>query len=150
MTMLCHLYIRNGTAYVPTAAKTQAGYYLDIDPVEVTPISDEESFISAIRRCIDRGHPIVPTPTRATGFPKPVILRYVKVRSLAAFEKDASYWQIHKEDNQYRIEQWKKGAQAGWLPDPARIETLPLGASVDDAIKRLINSVQSVSSNYGA
>ena len=150
MTMLCHLYIRNGTAYVPTAAKTQAGYYLDIDPVEVTSISDEEGFIRAIRRCIDRGHPIVPTPTRATGFPKPVILRYVKVRSLAAFEKDASYWQLHKEDDLYRIEQWKNGAQGGWLPDPARNETLPLGASVDDAIKCLINSVQSIASNHRA
>jgi hypothetical protein len=108
-------------AYVPTAAKAQAGYYLDIEPVEVTPISDEVGFAEAIKRSIDRGHPIIPTPTRATGFPKPVILTYVKVRSLTAFEKDASYWQLHNEDSLYRIEQWQKGAQGGWVPDPARI-----------------------------
>jgi hypothetical protein len=137
------LYIRNRTAYVPTAAKTHAGYYLDIEPVEVTTISDEEGFIAAIRRTIDRGHPIVPAPTRATGFPKPVILRYAKLQSLTAFEKDASYWQLHKQDNQYRIEQWKKGAQGGWIPDPALSEALPLGSSVDEAIKRLVSSVQS-------
>src|ERR1700693_2456187 len=111
MTKLCHLYIRNGTAYVPTAAKTEAGYSLDIEPVEVTPISDEEDFLGAIRRTIDRGHPMVPTPTRATGFPKPVVLRYAKVRSFADFEKDASYWQLHKDGDLFRIEQWKRGAQ---------------------------------------
>ncbi|SRR6266404_2336054 len=149
MTMLCHLYVRNETAYVPTAAKTQAGYYLDIEPVEVTPISDEESLMGAIRRSIDRGHPTIPTPTRATGFPKPVVLAYVKVRSLADFEKDAAYWQLHKEDDLFRIEQWKRGEQGGWLPNPPSSETLPLGASVDDAVKRLIDSVQSVASNHG-
>src|SRR5258708_39144334 len=132
MTMLCHLYIRNGTAYVPTAAKTEAGYYLDIDPVEVTSISDAEGFARAVRQTIDRGHPTVPTPTRATGFPKPVVLRYAKVRSLTAFEKDTSYWQLHRKDDAYQIEQWMKGPQGGLLPDPARNERLSPGTSLDE------------------
>jgi hypothetical protein len=143
MSMLCHLYIRNGTAYVPTAAKTQAGYYLDIEPVEVVPISDDEGFARAIRRSIDRGHPVVSTPTRATGFPKPVILASAKVRTPAAFEKDASYWQLCKTDHSYVIENWKKGSQTGWVPDLSRIEILPIGTSVDEAIKQLTKSVQS-------
>jgi len=145
--MLCHLYIRDRTAYIPTAAKTDAGYYLDIEPVEVKTISDEEGFIAAIKRTINRGHPIVPAPTRGTGFPKPVILRHAKMRSLAAFEKDASYWQLHKQDNLYRIEQWKKGTQGGWISDQARSEALPLGASVDEAVKRLVSLVQLVASS---
>ena len=140
--MYCQLYIRNGIAYVPITAKTEAGYYMNVDPVEVVPVSDTESFARAVDRVIAHGHPIVPTPTRASGFPKPVVPKYAKLGSWRAFEKGATSWKLVEKDGVYTIEQWQKREQGGWLPDPDRDEQLPQGASLDDAVRRLVERIQ--------
>jgi hypothetical protein len=140
--MLCHLYVRAGIAYIPTAAKTEAGYYLDIEPVEVTAVSNSVAFDAALKRAINRGHPVVPTPTRMT-FPRPVILKYAKARSINGFERGATYWQLTKENELYKIGKWKKRPQGGWVPDPTREQTMRPRATLGDATKRLVERVQS-------
>jgi hypothetical protein len=124
-------------------AKTEAGYYLHIEPVEVAAITNREDFATAVRRTIERGHPLVPTPTRATGFPKPLVPKYARVKSLAAFEKSASLWSLQEVNERFQIEQWKKRPKGGWIPNSDRREILPPGISLQDAIGRLIGSIQS-------
>jgi hypothetical protein len=136
------MFIRDGIVYIPTMANTEAGYYMHNEPVEVVSISDSEAFVEAIKQTIARGHPTVPTPTRATGFPKPVIPQYAKLKSWKAFEKGATSWSFNEKDGIYHIEQWQKRQQGGWLPDPSRLETLPLGTSLDEAVKRLVTRVR--------
>src|SRR5256885_17252816 len=99
--MLWNLYLRNGTAYVPTVAQTEAGFFLDTDPVEVIPAVNTEALRNAVKQAIARGNPKVPTPTRAA-FPKPVVLRYAKVKSWSAFEKGCSNWTIVETDGLYQ------------------------------------------------
>jgi len=76
--MLWNIYLRKGMAFAPTVAQTEAGYYLNINPVEVIPAIDADGLRHAVEQVIGRGNPSVPTPTRAD-FPKPVILDYAKV-----------------------------------------------------------------------
>lgn len=140
--MFCHLYILNGIAYIPTAAKTEAGYYMDIEPVEVISSSDKVAFAQSIKRTIIRGNPTVPTPTRATGFPKPVVLKYANLKSMAAFEKKASSWHLDEKNGLFIIEQWQNRPQGGWVPDPARTESLPMGTPIDEAVRRLVDKIQ--------
>jgi len=48
MTKLWHIYIRSGMAYIPVVAKTVAGFYLEVEPVEVVHLSDKLALIAAL------------------------------------------------------------------------------------------------------
>jgi hypothetical protein len=134
--MLWQLYIRNGMVYVPTVAKTEAGFYMDIDPVRAVPATEPDTLRAAIIEAISNGNPVVPTPTRAA-FPKPVILRHAGVKSWSTFEKSATYWEILETDGGYRIGPGKRSAAGGWEEDPERGEFLPPGTTVDIVAQRV-------------
>jgi hypothetical protein len=140
--MLWHVYLRKSIAYVPTVAQTEAGYYLDVEPVAAVPATDANAVQDAVKQAISRGNPKVPTPTRAA-FPKPFVLKYAKVRSWADFERTAALWTILRKDGCYQIKRGRKRIDAGWEDDPSQIETLPVGAGLDDVARRVFSAVQS-------
>jgi hypothetical protein len=135
--MLWHVYLRKGTAYVPTVAQTEAGFYTDIEPVAVVPVTDSAALENAVKVAMSKGNPVVPTPTRAA-FPKPVVLQYAKVKSWSAFEKDALNWTVVEKAGSYQIEPGRKRSDGrGWEADPDRIESLPPGATYDEIARRV-------------
>lgn len=136
-----HIYLRENTVYVPTVAKTDVGYYMDVDPVRTVSVSDSHALQAAIAEAMNKGNPIVPTPSRAA-FPKPAVLRHVGLKSWATFEKDATLWTIREEDGGYRVVQGKRGADRGWEDDPDRIELLPFGATVETVARRVASLLQ--------
>jgi hypothetical protein len=140
---LWHIYVRQGIAYVPTVAKAEAGFYLDIEPVAAVPATDVDAVQAAVRQAIGTGNPRVPTPTRAA-FPKPVVLKHARVKSWSAFEKGASQWTISREGDRYQIQAYRKRPDAGWEPDPSRVELLPEGAGVEAVAERVSSSVRSL------
>lgn len=137
-----HVYVRRGTVYAPTVARTAAGYFLDVDPVDVAPTSDPRSVEEAVRRMVARGNPSVPTPSRAA-FPRPVVLKYAKVSSWSAFERGTRVWDISQRGDQFSIVPNRDGPDGGWVPDPASAEVLSAGTSVDDVARRVAVLVQS-------
>ncbi|QQO21022.1 hypothetical protein JJB98_14395 [Bradyrhizobium diazoefficiens] len=139
--MVWHIYLRNRTVFIPTVAETDAGFYLDEDPVEVVSVTDTEALQHAVKQVIGRGNPKVPTPTRAA-FPKPVVLKYARVKSWPAFERGCLYWTIVKKDGVHHLIQGRKRADRGWEDDPERIESLPPGAGIDEVAQRVTSSVQ--------
>jgi hypothetical protein len=139
--MLWNVYLRNGTAFVPTVAQTDAGFFLNVDPVGVVSATDTEALQHAVKQAIGRGNPKVPTPTRAD-FPKPVVLKYAKIKSWSAFEKGCLYWTIVEKDGVYDVKQGRKRLDRGWEDDPNRIEVLPPGISIDEVAQRVASSVQ--------
>jgi hypothetical protein len=60
--------------FVPTMARTTAGFYMGIEPVEVVNAFDRAALEQAIIRVVKRENPSVPTPTR-TKFPKSPLLK---------------------------------------------------------------------------
>lgn len=58
--MYHHLYLRNGTVYLPTLGKMGKGFYRDIEPVIVTPVANTEGLRKALEQIISRGNPDVP------------------------------------------------------------------------------------------
>jgi hypothetical protein len=140
--MLWNLYLRNGTAYVPTVARTEAGFFLDTDPVEVVPAVNTEALRDAVKQAIARGNPRVPTPTRAA-FPKPVVLKYAKVKSWSAFEKGCSNWTIVETNGLYQIKRGRKRPDRGWGDDPTQIEMLPPGTDIDEVAQRAVAAMKS-------
>src|SRR3989442_938141 len=111
--MLWHIYLRNEKAYIPTVAQTEAGFYLDVEPVSVALASDSKAVQSTIKEAIKRGNPIVPAPSRSS-FPRPVVLKYANLKSWSAFEREASCWTITEKDGCFEIKGALKAASGGW------------------------------------
>lgn len=139
--MLWHIYVRKGITYVPTVAQTEAGFYLDIEPVAAIPATNVDAVQAAVRQAIGRGNPRIPTPTRAT-FPKSVILKHAQVKSRSAFEKEASLWTISRNGDRYQIQADRKCPDGGWEADPSQVELLPEGAGVEAVAERVSSAVR--------
>ena len=105
--MYCSFYLRRGTAFVPTTAKTDAGYWMAIEPVDVRKVENREALQLMLVAAIERGNPVVPTPTR-DNFPRPIMERYCGLKSLSAFERTASCWAISRHDGPYHIYEWRR------------------------------------------
>src|ERR1051325_10525742 len=99
------LIVRKGKAFVPTMARTEAGFYMGIDPVEVVDMFDKTALEQAMLRAIARGNPTVPTPAR-DNYPD-VLLKYAKVKSLSSFERHAQTWKIAARENTYLIASYR-------------------------------------------
>ena len=53
------LFLRKGQAFIPTMARTEAGFYMGIEPVEVVDIQDQAGVEQALMRAVGRGNPRV-------------------------------------------------------------------------------------------
>ena len=62
----CSFYLRRGTAFVPTMARTEAGYWMGVEPVDVQKVETVEALQEVLLAAILRGNPVVPTPTDET------------------------------------------------------------------------------------
>jgi hypothetical protein len=105
--MYCSFYLRKGTAFVPTHAKTLAGYWLAVEPVDVRKVESPEALQSILLAAIKQGNPVISTPTR-NSFPRPVMERYCGLKSLSAFERTAACWAIADHDGQFHIYEWRR------------------------------------------
>jgi hypothetical protein len=123
-------------------ARTEAGYYLDIEPVAAVPTTDTTAVREAIKSAIAGGNPRVPTPTRAT-FPKPVVLTYANARSWADFEKTATLWGVSWDRDRYHLKGYRRRPNQGWEEDPEKLEILPPGTSLEEVAGRMCSLVQS-------
>ena len=132
--------------YVPTVAQTEAGYYLDIDPVNVICAADIENLSHAIKRVISIGNPKVVTPTR-TAFPKPVVLNYARVSSWAAFEMDMECCEINESKGVYQIHKSQKDTLTGCENNPVKVISLPPNTGIDSVARSISTLVQSVFSS---
>jgi hypothetical protein len=137
--MDCSVLVVKGTAYIPTIGDGPIAH-VDVEPVEVVPVLETEALGAAIRRTIARGHPKVNATPAAKDW---VLLKHTKVRSRSALEQIAKYWHLMEYRNHYEVQQWKCYPTGGWIPDKDREEVLPSGTSLEDAVKRFVEVLQS-------
>jgi hypothetical protein len=138
----CSFYIRKGIAYVPTTAKTEAGYWMAIEPVDVAPVPDATALKDLLLKAMARGNPVVPTPTRAN-FPRPIMERYSGMKSFSAFERTAKMWSISGSGDSYSIYPWQRSARyrGAWEEDSSRKELLPVTSSPEEVARRAADLV---------
>ena len=72
--MYCSFYLNRGLAFVPTMARTEAGYWLAAEPVVVQRVENVETLQNLLLDALARGNPTVPTPARKS-FPRTVMER---------------------------------------------------------------------------
>jgi len=140
--MLLDFVVRKGVVYVPTLAKTEAGFYRTVEPVAVVELSDTQALKSALKGKLLEGNPLIPTPEPGTQRTF-VLLKYSAVKSLSRFDKDAAYWTISEENGVYEFGPLKRRKDRGWEEDSKAMTQLPPGSSVDDVTDAVVESVQS-------
>jgi len=141
--MLLSCTLKDGIVYLPTVAKTEAGFYMDREPVAVVPAEHTDGLRLALRNLVARGNAIIPTPKR-NAYPPPVLPKYAGVKTWAAFMRGASEWKIAEKNGNYEIVPYRKDPKGGasWVEDRDHKITFSPGTTVEDVIGRMIAVLQ--------
>ena len=131
------LFLFKGQALVPTMARTEAGFYMGIEPIEMVDVRDHDAVEQALMRAISRGNPSVPTPSRAN-FPRNPLLKYAKVKSDSSFDKLTKTWQLSKRDGAYFIIPHRSRKDRGKEEDVERGEAIPADKPLESVVRRLV------------
>lgn len=142
--MMLYCYLRQGVVYIPTEAKTDAGFYIAADPVAVVPASDRAGLRGALLETIARGNPRVPTPSYKSH--TPILPKYAKVKNWAAFERGTLTWLVDERDGRWHIIGERRKPRVGWVEDPEQTVVVPPGTPVEDVVDRLIEILQAKAS----
>jgi hypothetical protein len=121
-TVFWNLYIVGEKLIVPTSAKAEAGFGIEVEPVLVALLTDAASSSDAIAQTLERGNPLIPTPDWKTA-PSPVVLRHAGVKSWSAFLSKAKGWAVKKEPGSYLVAPLRKvrlGGRVGLQEDCER------------------------------
>jgi hypothetical protein len=142
--MLLNFAVLGDTVYVPTVAKTEAGFYQTIEPVAVVKLSDAQGLINVLKAMLLKGNPIIPTP-KPVGRATSPILKYAPIKSLSKFDKEAAYWQISEKEGIYEFGPLKKRTDRGWEEDSKKIRKVPPDRTLDDVVNQVVKLVQASS-----
>jgi hypothetical protein len=129
---------RRGKVYVPTTARTEAGFYLAIEPVLVADESDTSAVEEAVISTVERGNPVVPTPSR-NDYKEYVLLKHAGVKSLSTFEKSARTWKLSRRGVNFLIAPYRPGRHGGAEEDLERQESIPDTVPLTEVVRRLVH-----------
>jgi hypothetical protein len=139
--MYHHLYLRNGTVFLPTLGMMGKGFYRDIEPVAVTPVTNTEGLRKALEQMISRGNPHVPILGRRK-WPPPVVLKYAGVKSWAAFQRGMLLWGLEENNNVFKIIGKRRKADGATVDDPEQTITFPFGSKIEEVVGRMIAIIE--------
>lgn len=140
MIMSWHIYLRKGSVFIPTVARTEAGYFMDIEPVLVIEHADAHKLSDGIRTAIRTGNPIVPTPSRSS-FPEPVVLKYAGVKSWSTFERNAHCWMLEQKDSVFTLHSPDISKPEDWNDSYSVIQTFSTEDALDELIKVITEQI---------
>ncbi len=139
--MLFSCALKDGVVYLPTVAKTEAGFYMDGEPVAVVPVANTNGLRRALRDVMGRGNAIIPTPKR-NAFPPAVLPKYAGVKTWSQFMRSASEWSIKEKNGKYQIVGHRAHRDGYWVEDPDQKTDFPPGTTRDEVIERMIAILQ--------
>ena len=139
--MYFHVYLKNGTVYVPTVAKLSDGFYRDIEPVAVVATSNAEGLRQALSGAVARGNPRASLLPRGQ-WPPPVVLKYAGVKSWSSFERDMSIWGLEEKGGAFSIIGKRKKPDGAVVDDPEQTIKFAPGTRVEHVIDRMTMILQ--------
>lgn len=91
---LFRFYLHQGKLITPSVCETEAGFFVDQGPLNVTPVKDSNKVRQAVVKAFIRGNKLIPTPdgSEAAGS---IILERLALDSWSKFEKDAVLYTVH-------------------------------------------------------
>jgi hypothetical protein len=139
--MFVNVYLREGKTYLPTVAKTDAGFYMNVEPVAVIPVADLGALRNAFRDVLVRGTPIIPTPKR-NAYPPSLLPRYAGVKTDRAFMQQAAHWSMDDKGGEFKIIGYRVHDDGYWVQDPAQKIDFAANSTIEDVIGRMIAILQ--------
>jgi hypothetical protein len=139
--MLYKIYLKKGSAYLPTTVNQGIARYRITEPVTVVPVADTEALRRALRNTIPKENPFV-APSIEDARKPPVVLKYTGDKSWPAFMRGTSPWSISEKDGKFRINGHRVHRKGYWEPDPDQMIHFPAGTALDDVIDRMIAILQ--------
>lgn len=144
--MQCHIYLdrKTGKVLVPRTVETEAGYWLDVEPVEQASVDDPLAISAIVKKTMEYKHPVVPTPSRST-FPKPVVLAHSAARSWRDFERrNAQFTILRTAEGQFQIERYRKEQEGvGAVVDKAAGKSFAPKTRIDEVVRELLCMMRS-------
>lgn len=135
--MIAHIYRYRNQFIVPTVTRTPDGIYIEAEPVDVIASEDAKGLESAIKRVLSAGNRQIPAVS-VTIFPKPVVLRYAKVRSWGEFERKAFLWQIESDGSDIALIPTQQEPDGGWSELKPNAEIF----AGDSAVSRIVTRIR--------
>ena len=135
------LFVRRDVAYIPTSARTEAGFYLDVEPVGMAEINDTQRFREVLKAALSRGNPKIATPKRED-YGKSPVLKYAKVKSWSQMERESSFWGITENQGGYRFGPYKRRLDRGWEEDSNRIVNIAPTSTIDEVVEQIVKTIQ--------
>jgi hypothetical protein len=132
------LFVRKKQVLIPTMARTEAGFYMAIEPVSVIDPQDRQSIRSALLEVIRRGNPTVPTPSRAAYPPDPLV-KHANVKTSSAFERSSRRWKIAQYANGYVTATYRPGKYGGSEEDETTRQAFSLDEPVESVVDGLLD-----------
>ena len=133
--MVWEFYVWRDLVIVPTMARTPAGLYLSVEPVEGINRSNIEAVAQAVLSAMKRGNPVVPQPDRDQ-CPAPVVVSYARVRTWRQFARQATAWAIRQDEAGFTIVAHRRGERDASYEDQARSEKIPAHAGMEAVAHR--------------
>jgi hypothetical protein len=111
--VMWHFYVRNGIAYLPRVLRTTAGFYLDADPVQVIPTSDQERLVATLATIMAAGNESTRTPRREE-YGVPVVAKAAGFSDWGKFARNAKRFAIYKTATGYEIPVLERTPVGAW------------------------------------
>ena len=135
--MYIHVYLRQGVVYMPTVARTDAGFYMNVEPVAVVPVSNTDGIRSALHELMARDATVIPTPKR-NEYPPSLLPKYAGVKTDRAFMQGTAHWAVDEKEGDYRIIGYRVHKDGYWVQDAAQKIVLPTGSTIENVVEQMI------------
>ncbi len=116
---LARFYLSAEQVIIPTVARTEEGFYTDVEPVAVIDIKDSDTIKESMLAVLSRDNPEIPTPARVEE-PGSVVLDALGIKKWAVFEKKAVLYTVHKRAESIVVYATGRGADGMWIEQKNR------------------------------
>lgn len=137
---LIRFYVRHQKVILPTVAETEAGFYVDMEPIQVYEITDIERWKTAIYKKLIAENPLVPTPDR-TDEPGSAILENLHITKWSTFETSAIMYTVHLGGRYISIYRTGKAPDGMWTQDNTEHRQFASRAPLDTIANALADDI---------
>ena len=137
---LARFYLWSERVIIPTVARTEAGFYTDIEPIAVLEIKETTLLKESMLAVLSRANPEIPTPTRAEA-PGSVVLEALELKKWAAFEKKAVLYMVHKRDEAIIVYGTGRGDNGMWTEKKSREKLFSADTPVSEIFEYVLGDM---------
>jgi len=137
------VYVRQNKVYVVTVARTDVGFYLDVEPVYVTNYHVDD-LAKVLEKVCQAGNPIIkhPAQNEIDNFPQPVLIA-AKTSSWKKFAKNGAHYLVSFELNRIGLEMSKLDQKGRLVWNAEKRKSFLTGTNFHDISKAILDDASS-------